>query len=101
LDITFEQLNHYLIKGDGALFMLSGLLILINCKKLGAFTLILAVSFILATKDNPYLHSIMKSIQKEKQEKLTSILKHLSLIGAAFLLMADRGDPKVVYVNKQ
>ena len=54
IGITFEKLNQVLIKFDGALFVLSGILILLN-QESGSRVLILAVAFILLTKDNPFL----------------------------------------------
>lgn len=55
LSITFEALNKLIVKGDAALFALSGLTLLLNQRRLAAMLMILAVSFILLTKDNFYL----------------------------------------------
>ena len=85
-------MNRYVIQGEGAVFILSGLLILMNRKCSGSFLLTVAVAFILIVKDLPWLrHSALKSTTKERNERLVDLLKNLSLLGAAFLLMADRG----------
>ena len=89
--ITYDELNQYLIKGFGSLFMLSGFLILLNRKIIGSIFLIIAMAFILVTKDNPWIESNMTSIQKEKNQRLWDFLKHISVVGAAFLLMGDKG----------
>lgn len=81
--------------------MLSGLLILLNRKCTGGFLLLIAVSFIMITRDNPYIHSNMKTIQKERSDKTIDILRNLVLVGASLLLMADRGDQKTVVVMQK
>ncbi len=53
--LTWDQVISILIKFNAMLFAASGLLILGNQRVGGAFALILAVSMVLATKDNPWL----------------------------------------------
>ena len=84
--ITYDQLNQYLIKFDGILFVLSGLLIAFNKRKVGALLLFIALAFVLATKDNPFIKSNLKSIQNEQNQRTMDFIKHISLLGAAFLL---------------
>lgn len=86
-DVTYEQLNHYLIQADGVLFMLSGLLILINKRKAGALLLVAAMAFILTTKDNPFLQSNLKSIKLEQETRSKNFIKHLGVIGGVLLLL--------------
>ncbi len=64
MDITYEKLNQYLVKADGALFALSGVLIIANSRTSGAFLMLIAVLFILLTKDNALLANT-KSLQRE------------------------------------
>jgi hypothetical protein len=40
---------------EGVLFMISGALIALNRCKLGGFILLVAMAFVLATKDNPFI----------------------------------------------
>jgi uncharacterized membrane protein YphA (DoxX/SURF4 family) len=87
LQFTWEQLVTYLIRADAALLMLSGLLILTNQSKQGGFLLILALLFILATKDNPFLQSNLKSIKNEQGQRTFDFIKHLSAIGASLILI--------------
>jgi hypothetical protein len=60
--LTWDQLITYLIKLDAGLFIMSGVFIFGNQRGAGALTLFLAVSLVLATKDNPFLQSNLKSI---------------------------------------
>ena len=54
-NVTFEQLNEYIVKTLGSLFMIAGILIFINRKYLGASFLIVAVLFTVSTRGNPWL----------------------------------------------
>lgn len=70
--------------------MISGLLILINkgkMGKIGALLLVLAVSFVLATKDNPFLSSNLKSIKNDQGQRNLDFMKHISCLGAALLML--------------
>lgn len=50
-----------------------------------------AMTFIFLVKDFPWLrHSSMKTPVRERNEKIIDILKNMSMLGAAILLMADR-----------
>jgi hypothetical protein len=60
--LTWDTLITYMIKANSGLFALSSIFILGNQRTLGAITLILAVAMVLATKDNPFMHSNLKSI---------------------------------------
>ncbi len=94
-NLKWEELNLYLIKAEGALFLLSGLLILLNAKCMGSFFLTIAVLFILIVKDNPWLrHSALKSLQRERNEKISDFLKNLSMLGSAMLIMFHKGSCK-------
>ena len=60
--LTWEELNQYVIQGEGALFILSGLLLILNFKCAGSLLLTIAVSLIILVKDYPWLrHSALKS----------------------------------------
>lgn len=71
------------------MFMVAGLLLIMNSRKLGGFLLIIAMAFVLATKDNPWIESNVISIQKDKNQRLMDFLKNLSVVGAALLVMTD------------
>jgi hypothetical protein len=60
--VTWDVLITYLIKANAGLFALSSFFILGNQRTLGAVTLILAIGMVLATKDNPFMQSNLKSI---------------------------------------
>ena len=76
-----------MIKADGLLFIFSGILILADRKVAGALTLLLAVSFVLLTKDNPWIKSNLKTINNERNQRGLDFMKDLSLIGGAILLL--------------
>lgn len=63
--LTWDQFITYLIKFNAGLFLSSGIFIIGNQRVAGAVTLFLAVAMVLATKDNPFLQSNLKSIQRE------------------------------------
>ncbi len=74
---------------------MSGLLILLNRRCLGSLLLVIAVSFILIVKDNPWIkHSSMKTVNKEVNEKFNDFVRNLSLLGSAFILMFHKGASK-------
>ena len=70
---------------------LSGLLIIFNRQILGPLFLLIVMAFLLATTDNPYLYDHVKPTMKNKNYKFSDLFRHLSLVGAAFLIMMDRG----------
>ena len=89
---TWEELNLCLIKSEGVLLLLSGLLILMNRKCLGSLLLVVAVAFMLVVKDNPWIkHSAMKTVNKEVKEKFNDFINNLTLLGSAFILMFHKG----------
>ena len=89
--ITWEELNQYVIQAQAAILVLSGLLILLNKKCTGGLLLMISSIMILFVKDYPWLrHSSLKSIQRERNERLGDFLKNLVLLGASFILMQDK-----------
>ncbi|CDW74289.1 UNKNOWN [Stylonychia lemnae] len=98
IGITFERLNQIIIKFDGALFVTSGLLILIQKQAMGSKMLIVAVIFILLTKDNPFLKTNDKLYGLDQSQRILEFLKHLSLIGVA-LIISDKGGKE--HVNEE
>ena len=80
-------------------FILSGLLLIISYRKLASFLLLISVGFIVVTRDNPYLHNNMKSITKERTEKILGIIRNLVFIGIALILLLDGGEPRVEIVK--
>ena len=60
--MTWEELNLFLIKSEGLILILSGLLILLNQRCMGSFLLVIAMTFVLIVKDNPWMrHNSMKT----------------------------------------
>lgn len=98
--MTWEEFNRYLIQTEAATLIVSGLLLLMNRKCTGSLLLSAAVIFILVVKDYPWLrHSMMKSAVRERNERIVDFLKNISLLGAACLLMTDRGSRVIKKVD--
>ena len=91
---TWEELNLYILKSEGLLLVLSGLLVVMNRKCLGSVLLIAAVTFMLVVKDNPWIkHSAMKTVNKEVKEKFNDFINNLTLLGSAFILLFHKAAP--------
>ena len=89
--ITWEELNRYTIQAEAGMFILSGFCILLNIKCFGSFLLLIGSSVILGVRDYPWLrHSALKSVGKERSERLSDVVRNLALIGCALILMMDR-----------
>ena len=73
-NITFEQLNEYIVKTLGALFMIAGILIMINRKCLGPTILIVAVLFTVSTRGNPWLQKNLVDTNSLRNIKILDIL---------------------------
>ena len=86
--ISWNALTVHLIQADGILFILSGVFLLLNKRSSAALMLIVALAFVLATKDNPVMQSNLKSIANEQAQRLKDFCKHASLIGAAVFIYA-------------
>ncbi len=90
--MKWEELNLYLIKAEGLLFVASGIFILFNKRCMGGFLLAIAVIVLLIIKDNPWVrHSEMKTVKRERNEKINDFLKNLSILGSAILIMFHKG----------
>ena len=73
------------------MLVISGVLILMNRRCLGAMMLLVAMIGVMVVKDNPWMrHNSMKTTQKEIREKFNDFVKNLSLVGSAFFLMLHR-----------
>ena len=73
----------------------SGALTLLNKRCMGGFLLIAAVTLIIVVKDNPWRrHSTMKTKAREINELTGDLLKNLSLIGSAMVMMWHKGTGK-------
>jgi hypothetical protein len=92
-NLTWEEVNRYVIQAEAWTLIVSGLLILVNRKCTGGLLLFLGVAFIVMIKDYPWLrHNALKTASKERNEKISDFLKNLSMLGASILLMLYRGD---------
>lgn len=82
------------------LFVVSGALVCLNCKRLGGFLLILAQTFIILTKDGQYCRQT-EHTPLERNLFINQVLQHVVIIGATLIYMLDNGNPvKVTATNK-
>ena len=96
LGITFEQLNQQIVKVLGGLFALSGACTVVGImglRKTGAVLMIIAVAFVLVTRDNFLLQTGGSKTQSQPMlNRVCEFLKHLFLIGAALLVYTNGGS---------
>ena len=93
--LTWEELNLYVIKSLALLLLVSGTATLMNKRCAGGSLLILAVALIIVVKDNPWRrHTSQKTKAREINERTGDLLKNLSLVGSAFVMMWHRGSGK-------
>ena len=71
----------------GATFCTGAFFLLINFRKFGGMICILAISFMLATQDNPLLLEHIKPKPKVMKIQLGDLARHISLIGALIYMM--------------
>jgi len=73
---------------------LGGFLIVLNRKVIGPLLLILSVLFIIATQDNWLLKEYIKPAPKAKHYRWNDLCRHVSIIGAALLIMTTNEAPE-------
>ena len=84
---TYEEVFAYLIQAVGFIFMLGGALITANKRMIGGVVCLVAITFLLATQDNPMLIEHIKPKPKSKTIRFDDLARHLSLIGAILYMM--------------
>jgi uncharacterized membrane protein YphA (DoxX/SURF4 family) len=74
--------------------ILSGALMIIGFRKLGAFLLMYTMVFLMILQDNPYLVDYIKPAPKSKSYKWADLTRHLSVMGAGLLVLVARPEEK-------
>jgi hypothetical protein len=74
--------------------ILSGALMIIGFRKLGAFLLMYTMVFLMILQDNPYLVDYIKPAPKSKHYKWADLTRHLSVMGAGLLVLVARPEEK-------
>ena len=67
--------------------MLAGFLIALNKRVVGCLFALLAISFMIATQDNPMLIEYLNPKPKGKTIRYDDLARHISLMGAVFFFM--------------
>jgi len=75
------------IQAEGYLFMFGGFLMFLNKRVMGGVVCMLAISFMLATQDNPMLLPYIKPAPKNNNIRLDDLTRHVSLMGAILYMM--------------
>lgn len=67
---------------------IAGLLIAIGNRFIGPFIIIYQMLFLILMQNNPYLVDFIKPAPKNRAFKWGDLARHISVIGAALLIMA-------------
>ena len=86
-DLTYEEAFAMVIQAEGYLFMFGGFLMFLNKRVMGGIVCMLAISFMLATQDNPMLLPYIKPAPKNNNIRLDDLTRHVSLMGAILYMM--------------
>ena len=101
--LTYEDVFGWVVQAEGGLFMLAGLLIAMNKRVIGGIFALLAISFLLATQDNPMLIEYLKPKPRSSSIRYDDLARHISLIGAVlfFMLVDPVVDPEPLVKKKK
>lgn len=87
-DLTFDDISKIVIQAHGVLFALAGVAIMLGNRFLGPLIVIYQMQFLIVMQDNPYLVDYIKPAPKSKAYKWADLTRHISVIGAAVLMMS-------------
>ncbi len=87
-DLTFDDISKIVIQAHGVLFALAGIAIMLGNRYLGPLIVIYQMQFLMIMQDNPYLVDYIKPAPKSKAYKWADLTRHISVIGAAVLMMS-------------
>eukprot|EP00347_Sterkiella_histriomuscorum_P011026 403374031 len=90
---SVEQLTDFAVTGLGILFILSAVFIRLGAYRFGALLLTLVQSFVIYTKILNPLFTDSRLTSGDKNNLVNQFLLQLSVIGAALMLLLDKGDP--------
>ena len=92
---AIDSIKHNLIEVEAGAFLISGLLIMLNMKKVGAILFILADIMIIAAKDNLTLQAILSASSEIRNDKVNYILQHCAVLACALIYLLDKGNTRV------
>lgn len=85
---TWDDLGKLVFQIHGVLWCLAGILIMTGSKLVGPALMILEMEVMIVTQDNPLLTEYIKPAPKSSKYKWDNLLRHISVIGVAVLLLA-------------
>ena len=90
-DLTYNDVFRYVLKAVAVFYMLGGVLIAVNRPRIAAFFLILAISFMIATSDNPTVRHEAGSNYR-KGYPWASLLRHVGMLGGVLLACSNQEE---------
>ena len=85
--LTWDFINIQIIKATGGLMILGGLLILANLLRIGGAAVMVVLSFLMLTQDNPLIEGFIKPQPKANYTRTFDLTRHLSLMGVCLFMM--------------
>ena len=85
--MTYEQIFKNIVQAFGALMILGGILVLINMRKAGGVAIMVAITFMILTQDNPMIKSYIKPKPKNTNLRVNDLMRHLSLMGTCLFML--------------
>jgi hypothetical protein len=92
--MTFDDLASIVLQAHGGLMVAAGVGIMFGNKVIAPLMLMYTIGFIMVLQDNPLLVDYIKPAPKSKNYKWGDLTRHLSVIGAAVLIMAASPSKK-------
>ena len=104
--MTWEMVNKNIVQGFGALMILGGALVLINMRKAGGVAIMIVISFMILTQDNPMIKSFIRPKPKNMNLRVDDLARHLSLMGTCLFMLVcppytgDEEDAEIAKAEK-
>ena len=90
--MTFNDVFKITVKVLAGCYAVGGALMVAGWKKTSAVLLVLAVTFMIVTENNPTVREQSGANYRNKPYPWASLLRHLSLIGGVLLVLVNEDD---------
>ena len=88
------NIKAHLVQVEAAMFVLSGICIMLQAKTLGVVLFILADLVVIAAREGLHWKAISDASSEQRNDKLNYLLQHVTLMCIAIVYLADRGNLK-------
>lgn len=92
--LTFDDLAQIVLQVHGGMMVAAGLGIMFGNRVVAPLVLMYVMGFLMVLQDNPLLVDYIKPAPKSKNYKWGDLTRHLSVIGAAVLIIAASPSKK-------